>query len=59
LEEGFAFSQTLIHQGISSLGFLSLWVHIGYSLVVDEAVKRGFIEIGGVFRLDREFLGMV
>jgi len=25
LEEGFAFSQALIHQGISSLGFLNLW----------------------------------
>jgi len=25
VEEGFAFSHTLIHQGISSLGFLNLW----------------------------------
>ena len=25
VEEGFAFSHTLIHQGISSLGFLRLW----------------------------------
>jgi len=56
LEEGVAFSQALIHQGISSLGFLNLWVQCGYSLVVDVAVKGGHVEIDGIFMLDREFL---
>jgi len=51
LVKGFTLPQAPSHQGISSLGFLRLWVQIGYSLVVDEAVKRGFIEIGGIGRL--------
>ncbi|MBQ2818176.1 MAG: hypothetical protein IJF16_09640 [Clostridia bacterium] len=46
MEEGFAFSQTLIHQGISSLGFLNLWVQGGYSLVVDGGGKYAAIENG-------------
>ncbi|MBQ2816760.1 MAG: hypothetical protein IJF16_02415, partial [Clostridia bacterium] len=41
LEEGLAFSQTLIHQGISSLGSLRLWEQRVFTLAYALPVKCG------------------